>query len=112
MMIACLWRAIPVPARYLASASASAALTTMIFSASARSCAATRALCAALISFIAVFTLWSGAMSVTRVWMMVYPNSVMAFSSMFLTSMAISSLVVNTSSRLMRGTVDRTTSKM
>merc|ERR1712216_231152 len=93
-------------------ASASAAFTTMIFSASALSCAATRRRCAALISFMAIFTFWSGAMSVTSVWMMAYPNSVIAFSSMDFTSIAISSLVVNTSSRLIRGTVDRTTSKM
>mmetsp|Transcript_13772 Transcript_13772/g.58881 ORF Transcript_13772/g.58881 Transcript_13772/m.58881 type:complete len:233 (+) Transcript_13772:3588-4286(+) len=112
LMIAWRWRAMPVPAKNFASASASAAFTTMIFSASALSCAATRKRCAALISFIALFTFESGAMSVTSVWMMAYPNSVIAFSNMDFTSSAISSLVVKTSSKMMRGTVLRTTSKM
>lgn len=49
--------AIPCPARYLDSASASAALTTRTLSASAFSKAAFLSLWAALISFIASFTL-------------------------------------------------------
>mmetsp|Transcript_11686 Transcript_11686/g.32983 ORF Transcript_11686/g.32983 Transcript_11686/m.32983 type:complete len:228 (+) Transcript_11686:1240-1923(+) len=55
------------PARYLASASASAALTTRIFSPSECSYAASRSRCAALISFIAAFTLAAGSMSVINV---------------------------------------------
>merc|ERR1712216_973695 len=73
LMMAWRWRAMPVHAKNFASASASAAFTTMIFSASALSCATTRRRCAALISFMAIFTFWSGAMSVTSVWMMAYP---------------------------------------
>merc|ERR1711971_167740 len=57
LMMACRCLEMPVPARNFASASASAAFTTMIFSASALSCAATRRRCAALISFMAIFTL-------------------------------------------------------
>ena len=111
-MIACLCLAIPVPLKYFDSASASAAFTTIIFSASARSFAATLCLCAALISFIAFFTLGSGAISVTNVEIMLYPNSSIDFANMFFTSIAISSFDVKTSSNLILGTVERTTSKM
>ena len=65
--IACRWSATPLPERAFASASASAAFTCMIFSASPFSLAAARIRCAALISFMASLTLASGSMSVTRV---------------------------------------------
>merc|ERR1719160_394439 len=74
-MMACRWRAMPCPARNLASASAfawisvraasaSASLTALILTASPSSCAARRSRFALLMSFIARLTSLSGSMSV------------------------------------------------
>src|SRR6202035_1416371 len=62
-MMALRWLAMPSPCRRLDSASASACFTRSNLLVSARDTVASRSRCAALMSFIAAFTFWSGTMS-------------------------------------------------
>ena len=116
------WRAMPWPARYLASASAfawisvreataSASLIARILTASPSSSAATRRRRCLLISFIARFTWSSGLMSVIGDARIAKPNDSIDLQSCSWIECAISSLVVKTSSRSIFGTDERTTSK-
>src|ERR1700683_772096 len=83
-MMAFRWLPMPCSCSALLSASASAFLTTRIFSASPLAFAATCSRWAALISFMADFTFASGTMSVTSTLTISYPNPAMSASSSLL----------------------------
>ena len=108
MALRCL--ATPNPLRYLLSASASAALTCKIFSASAFSAAASRRRADALIWFMAFFTCTSGSRSTTNAAIISYPYSLIWLASWFRTDDATSSLDANASSSSIRGKLLRITS--
>ncbi len=109
-MIALRWPAMPSPCRRFEAASASARLTTRIFSASPFEAAATCSRACAWMSFIAATTCEAGVMSMTRQETMMMPYCPIAGPTCCWIATEMSSLRSNTWSRSMVGTCERTES--
>merc|ERR1719387_3502275 len=110
-MIARRWRAMPSPWSWAASAAASAAFTTLIFSASAAMTDASRRWRCLLISFMDATTEASGTSSVTKALWIWKPYAAISFMSLSWMAREMSSFFSKASSRVIIGTCERTTSE-